>query len=156
MRWERDGRLWFDALPAREWVLFYFGKTALRTPGLDYATVSGEFPEAVERRDLVVKVRLHDQAEAGAMATFINANLGALQLLQPIRFIRPRPEGMRPPGWARMRPPWGGRAHARPASGPDGVNSTECGIHRRHIATEDPKTLPLRNPGLGLQHRLPA
>ncbi|RMF38953.1 MAG: hypothetical protein D6754_06370, partial [Alphaproteobacteria bacterium] len=24
-----------------------------------------------------------------------------------------RPEGMRPPGWARMRPPWGGRAHAR-------------------------------------------
>lgn len=81
LRWERDGRLWFDALPAREWVLFYFGKTALRTPGLDYATVSGEFPEAVERRDLVVKVRLHDQAEAGAMATFINANLGALQLL---------------------------------------------------------------------------
>ena len=31
-----------------------------------------------------------------------------------------RNQGMRSPGWARMRPPWGGRAHAVPQGGPAG------------------------------------
>ncbi|MFB9150733.1 hypothetical protein [Roseovarius ramblicola] len=71
LRWTCNGKLWFDALPAKQWVLFYLNKRALSEPGLSYSSVSARLPHAVERRDLIVNVRLHDKSEASTMAALI-------------------------------------------------------------------------------------
>lgn len=71
LRWSHDGKLWFDALPAQHWVLFYLNKRALSVPGLSYFSICDCLPHAVERQDLVVNVRLHDKGEALTMAELI-------------------------------------------------------------------------------------
>lgn len=72
LRWNRDQKPWFDALPAQDWVLFYLHKTASHTTGLDYATIREQLPHAVERRDLIVKIRLHDRLETMTIAALVN------------------------------------------------------------------------------------
>ncbi|GAB4289113.1 MAG: hypothetical protein Kow0058_08590 [Roseovarius sp.] len=75
LRWRREERPWLDALPARDWVLFYFARAALQVSGFHFAAISAAFPEAVERDDGIVKIRLRDRARAEAMAAFVTARL---------------------------------------------------------------------------------
>jgi hypothetical protein len=69
----RDGRLWFDALPASARVLFHVSRTATRLPGLGYDSIRARLPQANRRGDLVVSVRLHDPAQASTVAGIIAA-----------------------------------------------------------------------------------
>ncbi|MBC7132503.1 MAG: hypothetical protein H5U16_05295 [Roseovarius sp.] len=86
LRWSRDGKPWFDALPAQHWVLFYLHKVASRAHGLDYSTICGQLPHAVERRDLVVKVRLHDRGQALVMAALSNDAVAGSRRRAPVRY----------------------------------------------------------------------
>ena len=67
--------IWFDALPAKAWILFYFSASASRVAGLDFARVQRAFNHANERKGVFVNVRLHDEKEAKIMVELIRSAL---------------------------------------------------------------------------------
>ena len=74
-RFHSADTIWFDALPAKAWILFYFSASASRVAGLGFAQVKIAFASAIERKDMIVKVRLHDEKEAKIMVELIRSAL---------------------------------------------------------------------------------
>ena len=74
-RFSVDASIWFDALPARAWVLFYFSPAASKVAGLGFAQVKGIFEQAEERKDGIVKLRLFRESEAQKLVEMIRAAL---------------------------------------------------------------------------------
>jgi|TARA_Y100001933_G_scaffold73952_1_gene75353 hypothetical protein len=69
-----QGPVFFDALPARHWVRFYFSRAANGLPGLAWDRLRDAFAEAEQRpKDLVVSIRLRDKDEAGRLCSMIAA-----------------------------------------------------------------------------------
>ena len=74
-RFHFDLSTWFDALPAKSWILFYFSPAASRVVGLHFLQVRDVFAHAEERKDMIVKVRLQSLEEVKLMVELIRSAL---------------------------------------------------------------------------------
>lgn len=69
----------FDALPARDWIKFYFSARASRLAPFHWPRVKQNFPDAEQRpKDLVVSIRLRDQETVSRFCAFLGAGLGSV------------------------------------------------------------------------------
>jgi len=70
------GPVFFDALPAKHWVRFYFSPAASRLPGLTWDRLRSAFEEAEQRpKDLVVSIPLRRSGDADRLCSMIEAAL---------------------------------------------------------------------------------
>lgn len=78
------GKVYFDALPAKHWVKFYFSQAANRLPGLGWDSLRHNFADAEQRpKDLVVSIRLRHRHEAATLCAMIEAAVsGNIDLAQ--------------------------------------------------------------------------
>ena len=68
----RRGEAWaFSVSPAANWLLFYVRKPELRRGRITFASVREAFPEAVERKDGEITVRLTTAEMASRMVALI-------------------------------------------------------------------------------------
>jgi hypothetical protein len=74
-RFHFDQSIWFDVLPARAWLLFYFSPAASRVAGLQFARVRQVFEQAEERKDGIVKIRLFHEGDAHRLVEVVSRAL---------------------------------------------------------------------------------
>lgn len=79
IRFHRNDVFLFDALPARNWVRFYFSAKASKLPAFHWERTSQCFPEAEQRpKDHIVSIRLHDPQTAAEFCAFLGMGLGGV------------------------------------------------------------------------------